>query len=98
MALIAPDELAHRAQGLPGWSLEHASIRRQFTFPSFPDALAFVVRVGFVAESADHHPDLMVSYKKVTVTYSTHSEGGVTDKDFAGAHSADDIAKALGGS
>lgn len=81
---------------MPGWSAEKASIRRQFTFPSFPDALAFVVRVGFVAESADHHPDLMISYKKVIVTYSTHSEGGVTAKDFAGAQSADDIARTLG--
>lgn len=97
MALIAPDEAARRVQELPGWTLDKGSIRRQFMFPSFPDALAFVVRVGFVAESADHHPDLLVSYKTVTVTYSTHSEGGVTDKDFSGAHSAGDIAGTLGG-
>jgi 4a-hydroxytetrahydrobiopterin dehydratase len=97
MALIAPDEVKRRIKELPGWSAENAAIRRQFTFPSFPDALAFVVRVGFVAESADHHPDLAISYKKVTVTYSTHSEGGVTAKDFAGAQSADDIARSLGG-
>ena len=84
-------------QELPGWTAEKAAIRRQFTFPSFPDALAFVVRVGFVAESADHHPDLTISYKKVLITYTTHSDGGVTTKDFAGAQSADDIARTLGG-
>ena len=84
-------------QELPGWTAENAAIRRQFTFPSFPDALAFVVRVGFVAESADHHPDLTISYKKVIVTYTTHSDGGVTTKDFAGAQSAGDIARTLGG-
>jgi 4a-hydroxytetrahydrobiopterin dehydratase len=92
-----PDEVAQRMQELPGWTAETAAIRRQFTFPSFPDALAFVVRVGFVAESADHHPDLTISYKKVLVTYTTHSDGGVTAKDFAGAQSADDIARTLGG-
>lgn len=97
MTLISSDEVARRVKELPGWSAEKASIRRQIIFPSFPDALAFVVRVGFVAESADHHPDLTISHKKVTVTYSTHSEGGVTAKDFAGAQSADDIARTLGG-
>lgn len=98
MTLIPNDEVTRRVQEMAGWTVEQAGIRRQFTFPSFPDALAFVVRVGFVAESADHHPDLAISYKKVTVTYSTHSEGGVTAKDFAGAKSADDIARSLGGS
>ena len=83
---------------MPGWAFENASLRRQFTFPSFPDAIAFIVRVGFVAESADHHPDFVVNYRKVTVTYATHSAGGVTDKDFAGAQSADEIARGLGGS
>ena len=57
---------------------------RQFTFPSFPDAIAFVTRLAFDAEAADHHPDLTVQYKRVTVTWSTHSEGGVTAKDFDG--------------
>lgn len=98
MTLIPSEEVTRRVKEMPGWSAEQAGIRRQFTFPSFPDALAFVVRVGFVAESADHHPDLAISYKKVTVAYSTHSEGGVTAKDFAGAQSADDIARSLGGS
>lgn len=97
MALIAPDELQRRVQELPGWSLEGASIQRRFTFCGFPDAIAFVVRLGFVAEGADHHPDLLVSYKRVTVTYRTHSEGGVTEKDFDGARSASDIARTLGG-
>jgi 4a-hydroxytetrahydrobiopterin dehydratase len=94
---MTPDEVTRRVQELPGWTAENNAIRRQFTFPSFPDALAFVVRVGFVAESADHHPDLTISYKKVLVTYTTHSDGGVTTKDFAGAQSADDIAGTLGG-
>ena len=52
--------------------------------PDSRKAVAFIVRLGFAAEAADHHPDLLVNYKRVTVTYSTHSEGGLTDKDFAG--------------
>jgi 4a-hydroxytetrahydrobiopterin dehydratase len=52
------------------------------------------MRLAFDAEAADHHPDLLVSYKRVTVTWSTHSEGGVTEKDVAGARQADVIARA----
>jgi 4a-hydroxytetrahydrobiopterin dehydratase len=53
-----------RLQELPGWELEGKSIRRQFTFAGFPDAIAFIVRLGFVAEAADHHPDILVNYKR----------------------------------
>ncbi len=96
MAKIAPDAARQRLQKLPGWQLEREAIRRQFTFAGFPDAVAFIVRLGFVAEAADHHPDLLVNYKRVTVTYSTHSAGGLTDKDFEGAAAATTIAEAMG--
>lgn len=85
-------------QKLPGWTLAGGeAITRQFTFAGFPEAVAFIVRLGFAAETVDHHPDLVVNYKRVTVTYSTHSEGGLTDKDFAGADSATKTATAMGG-
>jgi 4a-hydroxytetrahydrobiopterin dehydratase len=71
-------------------------IVRTFAFTSFADAIAFVARLAFDAESADHHPDLHVNYRKVTVTWSTHSEGGITEKDFVGAGQADAIATRLG--
>ena len=70
--------------------------RRQFIFAGFADAVAFVVRLGFTAEAADHHPDLLINYKRVTVTYSTHSEGGLTEKDFEGARAANTAAESLG--
>lgn len=76
-----------------GWTLEGAAIRRQFTRASFPDAIAFVTRLAFDAEAADHHPDILINYKRVTLTYSTHSEGGLTQKDFDGARKADALAK-----
>jgi 4a-hydroxytetrahydrobiopterin dehydratase len=89
------DEAAIRqaADGLKGWTLEGAAIRRQYTLPSFPDAIAFVTRLAFDAEAADHHPDILINYKRVTLTYSTHSEGGLTQKDVDGARKADALAK-----
>jgi 4a-hydroxytetrahydrobiopterin dehydratase len=96
MGKIDADGVAARLKELPGWDLDGAEIRRQFVFSGFPDAVAFVVRLGFAAEAADHHPDLLVNYKRVTVTYSTHSEGGLTGKDFEGARAANGIAGLLG--
>jgi 4a-hydroxytetrahydrobiopterin dehydratase len=97
MAKITAEDARQRLQSLPGWTLEGDTIRRQFTFAGFPEALAFLVRLGFAAEAADHHPDLLVNYKRVTVAYSTHSEGGLTEKDFAGAREATTLAAAMGG-
>jgi 4a-hydroxytetrahydrobiopterin dehydratase len=97
MAKIGAEEAQKRLAGLPGWSLDGDTIRRQFTFAGFPEAIGFVVRLGFAAESVDHHPDLLINYKRVTVSYSTHSEGGLTQKDFDGARSASEIAAAVGG-
>ena len=82
---------------LPDWTVEGEVISRQFTFAGFPEAVAFVVRLGFASEAVDHHPDLLINYKRVKVSYSTHSEGGLTDKDFDGARTATAIAAATGG-
>lgn len=74
---------------VPEWKRDGASIRRQFTLGSFPDAIAFVTRLAFDAEAADHHPDILINYKRVTLTFSTHSDGGLTKKDFEGARQVD---------
>lgn len=94
---IPRSEAEQRVRDMPGWELARDSITRQFTFAGFPEAVAFVVRLGFAAEATDHHPDLLINYKRVTVTYSTHSAGGLTDKDFIGAATALSIADRLGG-
>jgi 4a-hydroxytetrahydrobiopterin dehydratase len=91
---LSAHEIEARLEELPGWSARDNALVRQFTFRGFPDAIAFVTRLAFDAEANDHHPDLAVSYKRVTVTWSTHSEGGVTEKDVAGARQADAIARA----
>ena len=82
---ITETEALKRLKALSGWELDGQAIRRKFTFRGFSDAVAFVVRLGFDAEAADHHPDILINYKRVTLTYTTHSEGGLTEKDFAGA-------------
>lgn len=95
MPTISEDQAKARLRELPGWELGGNAIRRQFTFKGFPDAIGFVVRLGFAAEAADHHPDILINYKRVTLTYSTHSEGGLTEKDFAGAREASALAAGL---
>ena len=92
MAKLSHAEAGQRVQRLSGWTLEGDAIRKQYTFASFPDAIAFVNRLAPQAEAADHHPDILINYKRVTLTYSTHSEGGLTGKDFDGAATADRLA------
>jgi 4a-hydroxytetrahydrobiopterin dehydratase len=86
---LTDPEIQERLAGLDGWTLEGSAIRKQYTLGSFPDAVAFVTRLAFDAESADHHPDILINYKRVTLTFSTHSEGGLTQKDFDGARTVD---------
>ena len=81
MTVLSDDEVRSALADLEGWEQAGGEIVREVRFDTFPEAVAFVVRVGFVAESADHHPDLDVRYNKVRVALSTHSEGGITDKD-----------------
>jgi|SRR4051812_13437543 4a-hydroxytetrahydrobiopterin dehydratase len=97
MGKLAAEEARRRVAELSGWNLDGEVISRQFTFSGFPEAIAFVVRLGFAAEAADHHPDLLINYKRVKVSYSTHSEGGLTEKDFEGAGGATALAAAAGG-
>jgi 4a-hydroxytetrahydrobiopterin dehydratase len=85
-------DIAERMKSVHGWKLELNQIEKQFTFKDFPEAVAFVNRLVPEAEAADHHPDIHINYKRVTLVYSTHSEGGLTEKDFAGAVMADRIA------
>jgi 4a-hydroxytetrahydrobiopterin dehydratase len=97
MAKMSNASVTKRLKLLPGWELRRGAIRRQLTFGGFADALAFVLRLGFEAEAADHHPDITISFKRVTLIYVTHSAGGLTTKDFNGAARASELAAAMGG-
>src|SRR5687767_1356921 len=94
MPKLSRTDAERRLKTLNGWRLEGDQITKQYTFGGFPEAVAFVDRLVPEAEAADHHPDILINYKRVTLTYSTHSEGGLTDKDFAGAAMADRVAHA----
>jgi 4a-hydroxytetrahydrobiopterin dehydratase len=89
MPLLDREEIERRLAGIEGWRVEGDAIVKTFAFGGFPEAVAFVARLVPGAEAADHHPDVTIHYKRVTLSYSTHSEGGVTEKDFAGAVTAD---------
>jgi len=91
MSVLSADEIDKRLALLPGWSRDGSAIAKQFSFAGFPEAVAFVARLVPGAEAADHHPDIAINYRRVTVTYSTHSEGGITEKDFDGARRADGL-------
>jgi 4a-hydroxytetrahydrobiopterin dehydratase len=90
MATLSDQEVARQLKHVDsGWALEGRAIRKQFTFNDFPAAVAFVNRLVPECESADHHPDILINYRRVTLIFSTHSEGGLTQKDFDGAAMAD---------
>ncbi len=89
MATLSTADAESRLRELTGWTLEGNAIKKQFVFAGFPEAVDFVARLVPHAEAADHHPDVLINYKRVTLTYSTHSEGGLTQKDFDGAKMAE---------
>jgi 4a-hydroxytetrahydrobiopterin dehydratase len=92
MPKLSQADVDQRMKELRGWTLQGDEITKQYTFKGFSEAIAFVSRLAPEAEAADHHPDILINYKRVTLTYSTHSEGGLTGKDFAGAAAADRLA------
>jgi 4a-hydroxytetrahydrobiopterin dehydratase len=94
MSLLDDDAITRELAKLSGWTREGNAIRKQFAFKGFPEAVAFVQRLVPGCEAADHHPDVTINYRRVTLSYSTHSDGGLTLKDFAGAREAEMVAGA----
>jgi 4a-hydroxytetrahydrobiopterin dehydratase len=84
--------IAQQLAQLPGWRFEDGVISREYKTDGWPTTLMLVNAIGYFAEAADHHPDLAVSWGKVKVSLSTHSAGGVTDKDIALARQIDHVA------
>ena len=76
------------------WQEQGNALVREFEFESFPRAIAFVDRLAEAAESEDHHPDIDIRYRKVTVRWTTHSEGGITERDRAMAERTTALAAA----
>ena len=91
MALLNQQDIARELGSLDGWALDGRAIRRQFAFAGFPEAVEFVRRLVPGCEAADHHPDITINYRKVTLSFTTHSEGGLTMKDFDLAAEIDEV-------
>lgn len=83
MPALSKDEINTRLGALAGWKLHDDEIEKDYEFAGFHEAMAFVNRVADLANAADHHPDISITYNKVKLTLSTHSEGGITARDFA---------------
>ena len=91
---LAPAALQTWLDAHSGWERpSETAIARSFKFKDFSEALAFVVRVGLVAEKRDHHPDVELGYGKARVLWSTHDAGGITSLDLELAESTDKLAK-----
>jgi 4a-hydroxytetrahydrobiopterin dehydratase len=78
---LAETELRHFLDEHPAWRHENGTLVREFEFASFPEAIEFVNRVARVAERYDHHPDIDVRYRRVTLRLTTHDAGGLTFRD-----------------
>lgn len=85
-------EATRALRDLPAWHAEGGAITRTFDTDGWSTTLMLVNAIGFIAEAADHHPDLAVSWPKVVVRLSTHSAGGITDKDLALAREIERLA------
>ena len=82
MALLSDEEIEERVGFLDGWTRDGEAITKDFKRDEFTGSVGFVNEVMPVAEELNHHPDLAISWDTVTVTISTHSEGGLTASDF----------------
>jgi 4a-hydroxytetrahydrobiopterin dehydratase len=96
MPLLNDADIEKQLATLKGWTRDGNAIAKQFAFKGFPEAVAFVQRLVPDCEAADHHPDITINYRRVTLSYSTHSEGGITVKDIEGARRADKTSQESG--
>jgi 4a-hydroxytetrahydrobiopterin dehydratase len=84
--LLTPAQIDEALRSLPGWTTDGKALRRTYTLPDFPAAVAFVNRLVAPSEELNHHPDITLSYNQVTLSLTTHDAGGLTAKDLALAH------------
>ena len=90
MALLSPERIRSELGKLDGWRLEGGEITKTYVTKEFVDSVLFTLRVAFIAERLNHHPDVVIRWNKVTLSVSTHSEGGITEKDFELARAVDE--------
>lgn len=97
MERLNEEQIETRLAGMADWIETGGSIQRTYQFEDFVESMKFVTAVADLAEDAQHHPDILIRYNKVTMSLSTHDAGGITTKDFDLAAKIDDSAKATSG-
>ncbi len=93
MAALSKNEIQQKLKDMQGWSQQGKAIQKRYTLKSFMPAMGLVNKIAEAAEKAQHHPDIAINYNVVGVSLSTHSEGGVTQKDFDLAQQIDKLAE-----
>ena len=91
MPVLSEGEIEERLKSLQGWEMKGGEITKIYNHKDFIDAISFVNKVAILAEKANHHPDILIKYNRVTLTVSTHDEGGITDRDFSLAKKIDGV-------
>jgi len=91
MPVLSEGEIEERLKSLQGWEMKGGEITKTYNHKDFIDAISFVNKVAILAEKANHHPDILIKYNRVTLTVSTHDEGGITDRDFSLAKTIDGV-------
>jgi 4a-hydroxytetrahydrobiopterin dehydratase len=79
---LSDDEIANHLRVLDGWTVENGLLTKIYAFKTYKDGVVFGSAIGFVADHINHHPDVTVSYGKVTVAVNTHDVGGISPYDF----------------
>jgi len=92
--ILSEEEILSKLPTLPGWSFKENQIQKTFLLENFSKTMELVNEVSLLAEELQHHPDINIRFNKVTFTLSTHSEKGVTEKDFVVAEGIEQAAQA----
>lgn len=82
MATLNQEQIEKKLNELDGWTYEKPVIKKKFEFDDFREAFSKMTAIAFAAEEQQHHPDWKNSYNSLTISLTSHEEGGITDKDF----------------
>ncbi|MFZ0389158.1 MAG: 4a-hydroxytetrahydrobiopterin dehydratase [Calditrichia bacterium] len=91
MQKLSPEEICERVDKLEGWHIDKEAIKKEWQFAGFKEAVQFINKVADLAEEQDHHPEIFNVYNKVSLRYSTHDAGGITERDFKAAAAVNKI-------
>ncbi len=89
---LSDNEIVSRLKEVPGWALKEGKLHRDFAFPDFLGAFAFMTKAALLSEKKDHHPEWFNVYNRVSIDLTTHDCGGISERDFAWAKAVNKFA------